>query len=429
MLNAIEMFNAERGHDPWASFTVLGLLHQAVFNSDFFNLTLFHGPEWKTNLHATLGLLVPMCNRCFNHGFDDGMGATLLYWAVSLARDETVDYLLDKAWEDMRAGPSFDEQKILSSDVGAFRKSDINKACGIDRRTPLLEAVRWNRMSLVRKLIDHGASTCACATNPFSGEASTWTAVHVLAQAAHDKSELPSLLRDAGVAIDGPETTRQTTESPLLLAIQNNCFNLAKDFISLGADVNIITLSCALQTLSHPSTILGHLIASNARNSVTRIRFLLTNEPFASTTSHIVEPKRQWTALHRAAAGHLDVHSRDTDLIRGSPLQWSDIDWDTNAEIMGELLFRFPQHVNAMEKGAGDTALHLAVRAGNAGSVRLLLVHDVQTDLCNSEGEDAQMLALRLWAEMLSTSESEGRLEGEAAARKECAEMLSPDGL
>lgn len=423
MTDAIKAFNVENKRHEYASVTITDLLGQAMHNSDLFNLTIFHGAKWKENLYATMKLLVPLTNRIFTPGYGRH-GFTLLYWAVSLARDEMVEYLLTQAWNDMRDGPHFDEDTILKSDVGAFCQSDIDKRCGPEQRTPFLEAVRWNRPSLARKLLDHGASPTICGKNPFSGEDATWTALHVLAQSAHNTTELPTLLHDHAIPIDGLEAHHPTTESPFLLAIQNDCLALASRLASLGANPNFTTASSGLHTLAHPSTVLGHLITTTARNSVARIRFLLTD--FEDAVAPIVEPARAWTALHRAAAAHLDAAFRATDQTHGMPLQWRDVDWEANAAVTAELLVRLPAGVrDAVETGRGDTALHLAVRAANPGAARLLVMHGARGDVVNAEGEEAGVLALRLWAEERLAIAGAGEMEGEAAARKECVELLA----
>jgi hypothetical protein len=64
-----------------------------------------------------------------------------LYFAVSLARDELVDYLVKQGADVIKARTDHDEELIESQDVGSFKRADIGRASGVDMRTPLPEAV------------------------------------------------------------------------------------------------------------------------------------------------------------------------------------------------------------------------------------------------------------------------------------------------
>ncbi|RKK64734.1 hypothetical protein BFJ69_g16576 [Fusarium oxysporum] len=128
-----------------------------------------------------------------------------------------------------------------------------------------------------------------------------------------DATRLVQQLLDHGAALDGLPDHFHTTESPLLVAVQNDAFHLAGSLVSHSADLNFTTLSCGHLTLSNPTTTLGHVIASNARNSIARLRYLLGSASMRDGLHLIVEPIRQWTALHRAAAAHIDVEFRGTD--------------------------------------------------------------------------------------------------------------------
>ncbi|KAK5118358.1 hypothetical protein LTR62_002872 [Meristemomyces frigidus] len=443
MLEAIQASNQLHNHHPFQSFLITDLIRRTVFLSNLFDLTILHGVNWKKELYATLKLLIPMSNRAANLNGYDYRGSSLLYWAVSIGRDEVVEYLLSEAWEDMRNGTYFNEDTITTSDVGAFRPADINKRYTVEQRTPLLEAVRWNRVPMVQRLIEYGAEVGMAGNNPFSGQVGTWTAFHVLAHAGHDDTNLLPLLRDHGAAVDGIEEFWGTTESPLLLALQNDCFGLAREFVAMGAEVNYPTRECGLFQVTWPMSILGHVIGTcnsivwltgttmslpvvlnNARNSIARIRFLLTHDSLASRTHHIVSRERQWTALHLAAAAHLDVKFRNTIHTQGEALRWTDIDWEANNEVLSELLLRLGEHVDDVDV-EGNTAMHLAVLSGNVGAVKLLLAKGSRVDIENGEGEDVVMLGLRLWAEVLSLQREGSVLGEEDAARKQCADLLS----
>lgn len=428
MIQAIEQFNIKQRQDRYNGFQATGLLQQATYGSSLFDMILYHGPNYKQAMEATLKVLLPRTNRtAFPQGYG-GHNQTLLYFAVSLARDDLVEYLLKHGSDTMKTGVDYDENILASQDVGAFKKTDISRACGVDLRTPLLEAVRWNRPALVSLLLEHGARATESSKNPFSGENATWTALHVLAHAGQDDTRLVQLLLDNGVPIDGLQSCFRTTESPLLIAVQNDTFQFADSLISLGADLNFSTLNNGHLTLTNPTTILGHVISSNARNSIARLRYLLGSTSTRDRLLFIVEPERQWTALHRAAAAHIDVSFRATDITEVIELAWEDVDWGANREILNELLrqFRNAEQLDAVEQSVGLTAMHLAVLAGNEVAIGLLLEYGARHDVPNIAGETAAALAVRIQMEGLSTSEGTVQMsKKEVAARKKCADLLN----
>jgi ankyrin repeat protein len=431
MIHAIEQYNVEQGAAKQGNFLVTGLLQQAVYGSSLFDMILYHGPKYQQAMESTFKCLLPRTNRAASvHGYG-GFNQTLLYFAVSLARDELVEYLLKYGADVMKAGEGYDEEVLRSQDVGAFKTTDINRACGVDLRTPLLEAVRWNRPTMVNLLLEHGAHATGASKNPFSGQASTWTALHVLAYAGQNDARLVQPLLDHGAPLDGFPDDFDITESPLLIAVQNDAFQLADSFVSHGADLNFTTLGSGHLALTNPTTILGHVVASNARNSIARLRYLLDS---ASTRDHlhfIVEPTRQWTALHRAAAAHIDAEFRGTDATEAAQLDWTDVDWSANREILNELLrhFKDPGQLDATEESMGLTAIHLAVLAGNEAAVRLLLDHGARGDVPSAGGQGATAADMALGIQMrrLSIIEEITRSgREEVAARKRCSDLLNP---
>ncbi|SCO89004.1 related to death-associated protein kinase 1 [Fusarium oxysporum] len=339
-----------------------------------------------------------------------------LYFAVSLARDELVDYLVKQGADVIKARTDHDEELIESQDVGSFKRADIDRESGVDMRTPLPEA--------------HGAQATKVSKNPFSGQDSTWTALHILAYARQDATWPVEQLLDHGAALDGLPDHFHTTESPLLIVVQNDAFHLADSLVSHGADLNFTTLSCSHLTLSNPTTILGHVIASNARNSIARLRYLL-GSPSIDGLHLIVEPARQRSALHRAAAAHIDVEFHGTDAAEAAELHWADVDWSANREIMNEILRHFngPEQLNAVETSTGLSPMRLAVLAGNEAAVSLLLDHGARSDVPSVGGQGATAADTALGIQMggLSMIEEIGRPgREEVAARKQCSNLLNP---
>ncbi|EXL91604.1 hypothetical protein FOIG_15256 [Fusarium odoratissimum NRRL 54006] len=390
MMHAMEQYIVEHERAGSRDFLVAELLEQAVHGSSLFDMILYHGPKNQQAMESTFNCLLPRASR-ITYGAYGGFKQTLLYFDVSLARDELVEYLVKHGADVIKARTDHDEEAIESQDVGTFKRADINRASGVNMRTPLLEAVRWNRPALVNLLLEHGAQATKASKNPFSGQDSTWTALHILAYAGQDATRLVQQPLDHGAALNGLPDHFHTTESPLLIAVLNDAFHLAHSLVSHGADLNFTTLSCGHLTLSNPTTILGHVIASNARNSIARLCYLLGSASMRDGLHFIVEPARQWTALHRAAAAHIDVEFRGTDATEAAELHWADVDWSAGRESMNEILRHFnkPEQLNAVETSTGLTPMHLAVLAGNEAAVSLLLDHGARSDVPSVGGQGA----------------------------------------
>lgn len=471
MIETMEKFNLEEGAAKYRGYPTSGLLFQAVSGCSLFDMILYHGADYAPELRATLDFIVARANKVAAANGYGGLNQTLLYYAVSMARDEAVEYILEHATDAMKRGDDYDEEVLSSQDVGAFKPTDIHRPCGAEMRTPLLEGVRWNRPALVNLLIRHGALATTAAKNPFSGVPSSWTALHVLAHSGHDDPRLVQTLVDGGVSVDGviPDTNHATalaapTEPPLLVALQTDSFRVADAIVGLGADVNAVAPAAGHLLLSRPTTPLGHIIASNARNSIARLRWLLQLGPTASmstsTVDPVVEPSRRWTALHRAAVAHGDVYFRPGEP-DGTPqaFNWDQVDWAANREMLVELLTKFASPgssgnslsdtanetseptnedsdpsskpsrdpnpsttdlVNAKETSAGFTPLHLAVMAGNEAAVELLLQHGARGDI-PAAGDGTGRTAAQMARDMAGT----GGTRGEVAARGRCNVLLT----
>lgn len=381
--------------DPRFAITYGPLVIQAVYAADKFSMILRNGPQYLTRLHATLDLFrekTKMIN--FSNSFDGSM----LYYAVSGAHDEVVEYMFKHSWYT----------------------ETLNTPSGNAERTPLLEAVRWNRSSLVKLLLGHGANVLALASNPFQPDRMNWSALHVFAHEGHNKDmDLVKVLVEAGVPVDGAEysqsvappnapstnqtagpvdmsslsltkTTPQimTCETPFAVALRHNAFNLATFLLQAGADPNALTISSGLFISPYPLTTLGHMIISNARYSSPRLRYLLNTSAPACT--FIVEPARRLTALHRAAMAHQEIAK-----VEGGEMTRQEFDIETNTDIMYELLLKWQgrEELDAKCKIRGSTALHLAVEAANSRAVEALLRAGADRGVVNEEGKTALGIA------------------------------------
>jgi len=369
-------------------FTYNELIAAAAHSADVFSMILRHGLEYKVRLEATFDYLLSKSKTIY---FSTGIGSfgnTLLYFAVSEAHDAVVEYLLSSDVEHALAlvGTTSQEDEPLrpaipdtkeAADVddaaGAFLRKHVNKACGPDKRTPLLEAVRWNRRPIAKLLLEHGADAKATSRNPFFTR-TDWTALHVFAHAGHDANlELVRDLIDNGVPVDGREADNITTETPLTVAIKSNSFRLASALFSHGASMNALSLTSGFLVADYPMTVLGHIIASTARHSTSRLRYILFDCPTHDEVDFVVEPERKLTALHRAAWAYHDLSTTRSGGI--DPMCREDCDMTTNREIMYELLTKFntAEHLNMRCQIHRRTALHLAVEVGNVCAVSELV--------------------------------------------------------
>lgn len=325
---------------------------------------------------------------------------SLLYTAVSHAHDDVVDYMFQHQW-------------IVST---------INTPIGDAHRTPLLEAVRWNRLNLVQTLLDQGGDINALAANPFSPKERNWSALHIFAHEGHDDDvALVSQLVNLGLHVDGQVITKALTtsedqedassvntgistltlgqshipehevESPFAVAVRHNAFSLAKELLALGADPNHTSSKSGLFASEYPLTPLGHVIISNARYSLARLSYLLYLE--SKPVSFVVEPLRNLTALHRCAMAHWRIKKRT-----GEDVPKAEFDKDTNADIMYELLrgWRRQDELDAVCRIGGNTALHLAIKVENTTAARALLEAGASAQIRNAHNETAVQLAEKL---------------------------------
>ena len=240
-------------HALWYGPVVKAAIHAA----DKFSMILRNGARYLERLHSTLDLLrekTQLINFQGSNVFEESQGS-LLYYAVTEAHDEVVEYMLDKEW----------------------RIETLNDPCGPARRTPLLEAVRWNRPRLCRRLISHGADIYAMAANPFNPDVLNWSALHIFVQEGHYSDlSLVRMLINGGLPVDGlglsiniqvfsaseegvsslekamrtelflpcdfgsseESACHHQCETPYTVAVRRTAFPLASTLTSLGANPN-----------------------------------------------------------------------------------------------------------------------------------------------------------------------------------------------
>lgn len=370
-------------------FTYLHFLQSATHSADVFSMILRNGFKYKDRLKECMDYLLEETRGvtfCTGIG---GFGYTLLYFAVSEAHDPIVEYLLSpETARLLAAGRESLAPRVAPEDMplqryGVFSPDHINVACGEEQRTPLLECVRWNRHNLFDLLLTHGADVQTRSRNPFDKTKMDWSALHLFAHAGHDidVTLAESLIR-AGVPADAQMADRRDCETPLLVALKNNAFNLATLLLKHDADVNAKSVSSGFIVLEYPTTVLGHIVASAARHCIPRLRYLLYDCAAADQIEFVVESERNLTALHRAAWAYKGVFNRSPDGKPAQAMNRKEYDFANNRDIACELLQRFGDdiHLNSKTADTCKTAMHLAVDAFNVDVIQLLL--DRRASIC-----------------------------------------------
>ena len=122
------------------------LLLRCIRAADTFSMMLRNSYHYLDQLHATLNIIRQKTELIVvGHSFGAD-GLTPLGYAVNEDHDEVVEYMLDNDWHT----------------------DEINEACGTAMMTPFLEAVRCNRLPIIKLLVKHGADIYAKACNPFN---------------------------------------------------------------------------------------------------------------------------------------------------------------------------------------------------------------------------------------------------------------------
>lgn len=385
----------ERYRDPSADMSHRGRnlvmyipLHRvAIDAAETFPMMMRHGSNYLAALKSTLDVLRTQCEKTktkMQHVFG-GDNHTLLYWAVINGAEEVVKYMLDNDWH----------------------KDELDIACGDQQRTPFVEAVSYNKKSIAELFIQHGADIHHRARNPYDEKSYTWSALHAFAHEGHNMDlSLITRLLDLGVPVDGIAEDRlggpdevadhYKNETPFAIAVRCNSFRLAECLLKHGSNANALSCSSGLFAVTHPVSILGHIIVSNARYPAKRLHYLLslTDDKDTPRVDFIVEPSRQLSALHLVALAYEGIIS-----VVGQPVKRQDFDFDTNRDILLELLryFNTPAQLNLPCQLGSKTALHLAVEMANVGVVQELIRQGANTEIVDVEGytpvKRAEMLA------------------------------------
>ena len=358
------------------------LVQAAVHASDKFSMILRNGANYLSQFKSTLALLQEKTKLVrFSLGRQN---ETLLHFAAREAHDEACEIILESGW----------------------RIEELDQPAGPAGLTPLLESVRWNRRSMFRLMLKHGADAHALALSPYDEHARTWSALHIFAEQAHnDELGLVDDLLAASVPVDGDPT--HAIETPFNVAVRHNAFRLADCLLRRGASLHAASACSSLIVSPHPLTGLGHIVALNARYSFNGLRYMLgpheAAAPEAAAVDFVVEPARGLSALHLCALVPHGLAYAGS----GEALTRGDFDWETNRAIVHELLewFRELWQLDLRCQMQGKTALHLAAEYGNVGVAEELVKAGADKSLrCEMEETPAE-IAKRVFAQKKILSE------------------------
>ncbi|XP_076876389.1 receptor-interacting serine/threonine-protein kinase 4 isoform X1 [Brachyhypopomus gauderio] len=319
--------------------------------------TLLHYAVGLANEEAVKFLLLNNCSP----NQPDSRGATPLHVATENRMKSVVEILLSRRSTNVNAK---DEDQytplhfaVQNGDEGLTRllldrSASINEV-DAQGRTPTHVACQHGQENVVRVLLSRGADVHVRGKDD-------WTALHLAAWKGH-VGIVRLLVKQAGADVDGQTADGRT---PLHLASQRGQYRVARILVELGADVHVT--SAGLLTPLHAAAETGHTSTS---------RLLLKHGADGESRTAL-----GCTPLHLAARrGHLatvrmlleeggDQRSADCSLRTPCHLAAE----GGHCDVLKELLRRWPEVASAQDEG-GLTPLHLAVRGGYTDAICLLL--------------------------------------------------------
>ncbi|KAL2094347.1 hypothetical protein ACEWY4_009066 [Coilia grayii] len=326
-------------------------------------------------------------------------GGSLLHYAVGLANEEAVKFLLlsnvNPNLPDARAATPLHlavEKRLKGiTEVLLSRKTTNVNAKDEDQYTPLHFAAQNGDEVLTRLLLERGA-----AINEADAQGRTpahiachhgqeqvvrvllskgvdvhirgkddWTALHLAAWQGH-LGIVKLLVKQAGADVDGQTTDGQT---PLHLASKRGQYRVARILVELGASVHLH--ADGLYTPLHVAAETGH--TSCSRLLVKHGADIQARTALGFTALHLAAQRGHLPTTRMLLEAHADPRSVTRALRAACHLAAE----EGHCEVVRELLGSWPDAVHVQDEH-GLTPLHLAVRGGHTSVICLLLSHGVE---------------------------------------------------
>ncbi|XP_030648664.1 receptor-interacting serine/threonine-protein kinase 4 isoform X3 [Chanos chanos] len=326
-------------------------------------------------------------------------GGSLLHYAVSLANEEAIKFLLlnncNPNLPNARGATPLHlaaEKKLKGvAEILLSRKTTNVNAKDEDQYTPLHFAAQNGDEALTRLLLDRNASIneadsqgrtpthIAChhgqenvvrvllsrgADVRVRGK-DDWTALHLAAWKGH-LGIVKLLVKQAGADVDGQTADGRT---PLHLASQRGQYRVARILVELGANVHLT--SDGLHSPLHVAAETGH--TSTSRLLVKHGADIQARTNQGCTALHLAAQNGHLPTVRMLLEEGADPRSANRALRTACHLAAD----GGHCEVIKELLGSFPQAAH-MQDESGFSPLHLAVQGGYTDVICLLLGHGAE---------------------------------------------------
>uniref|UniRef100_A0A3B1K3L3 non-specific serine/threonine protein kinase n=1 Tax=Astyanax mexicanus TaxID=7994 RepID=A0A3B1K3L3_ASTMX len=321
--------------------------------------SLLHYAVSLANEEAVKFLLLNNCSA----NLPDSRGSTPLHLAVEKRLKSVAEILLGRKSTNVNAK---DEDQYTPLHFAAQNGDEALTRLLLDRaatmneadaqgRTPIHVACHHGRENVVRVLLSRGADAHARGKDE-------WTALHLAAWQGH-LGIVKLLVKQAGVNVDG-----QTVDgrAPLHLASQRGQYRVARVLVDLGADVSIT--SACLSTPLHVAAETGH--TSTSRLLLKHGADIQSRTAQGLTPLHLAAWKGHQATVRMLLEEGANPH--DTEHLLRTPCHLAAE--GGHCQVMEELLQRWPEAVATPDE-SGLTPLHIAVRGGYRDAICLLLSH------------------------------------------------------
>ncbi|XP_051541622.1 receptor-interacting serine/threonine-protein kinase 4-like [Myxocyprinus asiaticus] len=320
---------------------------------------LLHFAVGLANEEAVKFLLLSNCNPNLPNVY----GATPLHLAAEKRLKGVAEILLSRKMTNVNAK---DEDQYTPLHFAAQNGDEALTRLLLDRcasinevdaqgRTPTHIACHHGQENVVRVLLSRGADIHLKGKDD-------WTALHLAAWKGH-LGIVKLLVKQAGADVDGQTSDGRT---PLHLASQRGQYRVARILVELGANVHLTSdgLHCPL----HIAAETGH--TSTSRLLVKHGANIQSRTANGCTALHLAAQKGHLPTVKMLLAEGADPQSTNHALRTPCHLAVE----NSHCEILRELLQGCPEVAHAQDEN-GFTPLHLAVRGGYRDIICVLLEH------------------------------------------------------